>query len=1118
MGNEYQDLIKQLTQFISKYYKNRLLKGVIYAFSILLFFYLSFVLLEYFGRFSSTVRIAFFTCFLLISCIVTIRYLLIPTFKLFRIAKTISHQDAANIIGKHFPEVKDKLTNVLELKEQHSDQNNPLLLASINQKIESFKFVNFRTAIDFKKNKKHLKYAIVPLILFLALSFSKDGEILSKGTQRIIHFDKEFVPEAPFTFNINNNSLEVLSSHDFPLEVSIEGDEIPSDIYIELKGQLFKMNKKNFEDYQYLFKNLQHDQSFRFFGSGFYSENKTIKVLPSPELNHFDIALNYPNYTKLENDIQENNGQLNIPEGTVATWTFETAHTNNFTLAFSDSSISLNPLNNSGKFNYSKSLITSEKYSIFGTNDFVWQSNKMDYHITVIKDKHPNIKCNTEKDTEQSKNIFFKGEIKDDYGFTKLDFIVKKEDTTIVQNIEIKPSVRSQEFFHYSNLSKYEIKAGESLDYYFEIWDNDGIHGAKKTRSQLFSFKAPSVKEIEQESEENLENIKDELSRSKDEAKKLHKDFDELSEKLLQKKELNWEDKQQIKDLLERQKKFENTIQQMQESQQQMQETREEYLEQSEEILEKQEQINQLFEQLMTDEMKEMFEELEKLMEKFDKKDIQQKLEELKMNNESLEKELDRNLEMLKQLQFEQKLQENIEKLEELQKEQEQLAEDTENSDRSEEKMDELKKNQDELNEDFEELQKEMDKMESMNDEMEDSNSLEDTQREEESIKEAQEMSSEELQQKNKKKAAKSQKQAAKKMEELSEKMKSMQMSMSSENQQEDMENLKQILENLISLSFDQESLFETVQNTEKNDPIFVDLIKEQNRLKINATHIEDSLFALSKRQMAISGTVNKEIVEIKTNIKKSLNHMAERRTKNAASSGQYTMKAANNLALLLSQILDQMQKSMAQQQSQKGTGQCSKPGGSSPSEKPSAKGMRQMQQQLQKQLDQMKKGKGPKPGQGKEGGQMGQSENLSKSLVQMAAKQEAIRQKLQQVSEGMEKGSSGDKGLREAIKQMEQNERDIVNNNINPETLRRQKEILQKLLKAEKAEREQEMDQKRKSNEARDIPTKEMPESWKKYLKEKQKQSELLQSIPPDLKPFYKDKVNEYFNQINNN
>jgi hypothetical protein len=65
----------------------------------------------------------------------------------------------------------------------------------------------------------------------------------------------------------------------------------------------------------------------------------------------------------------------------------------------------------------------------------------------------------------------------------------------------------------------------------------------------------------------------------------------------------------------------------------------------------------------MTPEMKKLFDELNKLMEKLDKNQVQQKLEELKLSNKDMEKELDRTLEAFKQMEVEQKLQQAIDKL-----------------------------------------------------------------------------------------------------------------------------------------------------------------------------------------------------------------------------------------------------------------------------------------------------------------------------------------------------------------------------------------------------------------------------------------------------------------------
>ena len=98
----------------------------------------------------------------------------------------------------------------------------------------------------------------------------------------------------------------------------------------------------------------------------------------------------------------------------------------------------------------------------------------------------------------------------------------------------------------------------------------------------------------------------------------------------------------------------------------------------------------------------------------------------------------------------------------------------------------------------------------------------------------------------------------------------------------------------------------------------------------------------------------------------------------------------------------------------------------------------------------------------------------------------------------------------------MEQTETDLVNRRITQETINRQKEIMTRLLKAEKAEREREMDNKRKSSESKNEEFGN-PTDFFEYNMLKKRESELLRTVPADLKPYYKHKVNEYFNTFKN-
>ena len=77
-----------------------------------------------------------------------------------------------------------------------------------------------------------------------------------------------------------------------------------------------------------------------------------------------------------------------------------------------------------------------------------------------------------------------------------------------------------------------------------------------------------------------------------------------------------------------------------------------------------------------------------------------------------------------------------------------------------------------------------------------------------------------------------------------------------------------------------------------------------------------------------------------------------------------------------------------------------------------------------------------------------------------------------------------------------------------------RQESIMSRLLEAEKAQRERDKDKQRQSNEWMDNLSKRLINPFEDYQKEKEKQEELLRTIPPSFTPFYKNKVKDYFKE----
>jgi hypothetical protein len=66
-------------------------------------------------------------------------------------------------------------------------------------------------------------------------------------------------------------------------------------------------------------------------------------------------------------------------------------------------------------------------------------------------------------------------------------------------------------------------------------------------------------------------------------------------------------------------------------------------------------------------------------------------------------------------------------------------------------------------------------------------------------------------------------------------------------------------------------------------------------------------------------------------------------------------------------------------------------------------------------------------------------------------------------------------------------------------------------MLESEKAEQQRELDEKRESREATDNYFNN-PAKYLEYNKIKEKETEFFHTVPPNLRPFYKSKVNAYF------
>ena len=512
----------------------------------------------------------------------------------------------------------------------------------------------------------------------------------------------------------------------------------------------------------------------------------------------------------------------------------------------------------------------------------------------------------------------------------------------------------------------------------------------------------------------------------------------------------------------------------------------------SPEIIEKQKLLNEMMEKVFDEELLKMIDEMQKDFENLNKEEIQKLLENLEDQNLNIEEELDREIELFKQMEIEQRLSELNEKIKEIKSKQDSLTNDKNIDQNTLEKQNDIKK-------EFDELKKDIDEMQNLNDSLENPNNFENTEELEKKIDESIEESIKKMKLGNKKSSKKSQKNTSDKMQDLEDQLSMMLSSCKGNQNFENLETLRQILENLISISFSQEELILKTKETNKNSSEFIQIIRTQKKIKDDSEIVKDSLLALSKRVIEIESIVNKEINKINSYLSKSINSLEDRDIRKANISQQFVMTSVNNLALLLDESLKQMQKQLSSQTP--GNKQCNNPGSGPPS-------LSQLKQMQKKLLEEMKNGENGKNGSKSLG------ESLSKKLMQLAQLQQEAKENLLKMRD--ELGNGKNKGdIDKLLDDMEKNKDDIIFNKISQKTIDRQNKILSRLLDFDEAEREQGEDDKRESLEwimKNDIETidEEISRQKKKNISE-----EILKRNNVKLNPFYKKINTDYFNKI---
>lgn len=1086
--NSYDQLIQRLEAFIKKYYLSKILQGSLLFVAGIVSLYLLLSIGEFTFYFSSIAKWILISASALLTGFALINWIVLPFSKYLKIGKTLSHEEAARIIGVHFENVQDKLLNILQLKNEiHASGSPELVQASIEQKTKQINWVPFASAIDLRENKRFLKYALPPLLL-LTFIWLAAPHILTESNARLSQPSKTFAKPAPFDFIIDTKQLSVKQFDDLEVIIEVKGKSLPSKMEWVQNGRHFPVKKVSANQFIYTVQNVEKDIEFRVVAHGFYSHTHTIQVIKKPAVSSMKISLQYPSYTGRKNETVQH-GDLVVPIGTKINWNLRAENTQKVAMSL-DGQEPFYLSSENSTYTHTHTVNRSMDYKIYAHSSENSGIDSVLYSIASIEDEYPQIQVQSVTDSSQMNQLFFMGQVSDDYGINKLNFqIVSKNEQgqitqTIHRNVPI-PTGKAANFTYHFHLKELNLKAGEKAEYHFTVWDNDAVQGSKSTKSQVFIFSVPKKEVLKEQETAHLESIKSSMQSASHEAQQFSKELQSIKEKLLTKKNLTWEDKKEIQDLIQKHESLKNELQDLKNKFDENLENQDLFKNTDEDVLEKQELLQEAMEELMSDEMQKLMEELQELINKLQKNQAFDKLEDIEMNNQKLHRNLDKMLELFKKLEFEQKASDIANQLDELADKQDELQGESDSE------------KQDALNQEFEELQKDLEELEKLNEQQKSQMDLDEAKEQSKDIQQNMSDAKDELDNQKQDSAKDKQQKASDGMRQMSENMRAQMQAMQMQQHLEDIHTIRRILSNLLNLSMDQEELMLKVRSTHETDVKYYLLKQEQQKINEKSIIIEDSLVALGKRVFEIKSFITDELYKMKRELKKSSELLDKKNRGPATASQQFAMTSANNLALMLSETMSQMQLQM-QSMSMSGDGSCENPDGSSPSLSPGE--MQKLQEELGQDMSEM--------GQKLERGESGKE--VSKELAEMAQRQAAIREALKSLKEQMSQKQKSDSNIDQLIDDLDKNERDIVNKKITQETLMRQKNIESRMLDFEDAMRDQDEKEERSSNTAQDMPVR-MPDEIEEFLRNKNNQLNTIKYLPPEMKPFYRNLVNKY-------
>lgn len=669
------------------------------------------------------------------------------------------------------------------------------------------------------------------------------------------------------------------------------------------------------------------------------------------------------------------------------------------------------------------------------------------YQIKLMVDEYPSVEITfPDADIALGDNPVLPIEIEadDDFGIRKIELAFQMiEIDTAIQTINLplpKPGSASASLEYSWDLGDMFLMPGDVIRYWAVCWDNDLISGPKRSESEHRLVRLPTIEEIFAGAEEAETMGFEQAEKTLEAAQELKETVEEIIEEMRRNPEVDWEKQQQLQDVMDQQKKLEESVSEVSKTLENMVEQMEKHDLLSEETLQKYQELQNLITEVSNPELKKALEKLKKAMEEQNPEDILRALEDFDFDRESFMDNLERTMNILKQLQLERRMDELVKQVEEILNQQENILNKI-----SKEEAQSLAEKQETLSKAMEMFEERIKDTQKLAEESEESDLAEQLSEISESLDNKnipKQMSdaSQDISRGNKSEANQKSQKVARQLSEIASSLSSAKKQLIEQRKDELAGKLRRLTEDLIYLSIDQEYLNNKSFELGTQSPRYRELSGTQGEISHGLELVTNRLIELSKETFFVTPALGASLGKAAAELHKAIEKYTNRTPRSVAAPQKKALGGLNDSARQLLDILSQLKNSG------------------------SSSGYEEMMEQLSQMAgDQQSLNQQSMPTPGMDGSQTMPG---SEQLLRMAAEQRALQAAMQQLSEdGEGQGMEEVLGDLDAIaKAMGEIANDLEDKNINARTRRLQEQIVSRMLDATRSARQKEYSKKRES------------------------------------------------------